>query len=88
MEVHFVDVGLGTCQPLTLLPAVLRPQAEFGRGYIDAKRRRPRCVACMGNIVATLSPAGCDVRRLNEHQQAVRRLASQPGGKPMCLEPA
>lgn len=72
-------------RPLTLLPAVLRPQTEFGRGYIDAQRRRPRCVACMGNIIATLSPGGCDVRRLNEHQRAVRALASQTGGKPMCL---
>lgn len=76
----------GMCHksPLSQLPSVVRPLTLVGRAAMDAKRKRPRCVACAGTIAATLNDAGCEIQRFDEHQRAVDQLAASSDGHPMC----
>jgi len=71
-------------KPSLLHPAVLKPLVPFGRSADNEVRDRRSCVGCAGTIVATISAAGCNISRLNEHQLAVDQLARDSAGHPLC----
>ena len=65
------------------LPGESRPEPEY-----TSQAKRSRRVACAGTIVVEIGPDAIRVRRLRDHQAAVDKLATQPGGHPLCRQSA
>jgi hypothetical protein len=71
----------------SLRPGVLQPHSVLGRS--SPKQAMTTChnsknVACAGSVRAVITADAIVVDRLDEHQQAVDRLASAAQGHPLC----
>ena len=75
----------------TLRPGVIAPTLPGeSRPTLTctSSARRSKHVGCAGTVIVEIGPDHVLVQRLNEHQAAVRRLAQQPYGHPLCCLPS